>query len=33
LSPWLRQTVKTLFAVRSKFIVLHPGTVLGWVCR
>ena len=33
LSPWLRQTVKTLFAVRCKFIVLHPGTVLGWTCR
>src|SRR5580704_1783271 len=26
LSPWLRQTVKTLFAVRCKFIVVHPGT-------
>ena len=29
LSPWLRQTVKTLFPVRCKFIVPHPGTVLG----
>ncbi len=27
-SPWLRQTVKTLFAVRCKFIVPHPGAVL-----
>jgi hypothetical protein len=23
-TPWLRQTVKTLFAVRCKFIVPHP---------
>jgi hypothetical protein len=29
LSPRMRQTVKTLFAVRCKFIVPHPGTVLG----
>lgn len=27
LSPWLRQTVKALFAVRCEFIVPHPGTV------
>ena len=29
LSPRLRQTVKTLLAVRCHFIVPHPGTVLG----
>jgi len=29
LSLRLRQTVKTLFAVRCKLIVPHPGTVLG----
>jgi len=27
--PVLRQTVKTLLAVRCHFIVPHPGTVLG----
>ena len=29
----LRQTVKTLLAVRCKSIVPDPGTVLGWACR
>lgn len=33
LSPGLRQTVKTLSTVRCKFIVLDPGTDLGWACR
>src|SRR5689334_18710933 len=33
LSPELRQRVKTLFAVRCKAIMPHPGTVLGWGCR
>jgi hypothetical protein len=33
LSPWLRQTVKTLLTVRCKFIVPDPGTDLGWACR
>jgi hypothetical protein len=33
LSRKLRQTVKTLLAVRCKSIVPDPGTVLGWACR
>ncbi len=33
LPRFVRQAVKTLFAVRCEFIVPHPGTVLGWSCR
>ena len=33
LPRFVRQPVKTLLAVRCHFLVLHPGTVLGWSCR